>query len=494
MQALNMVRLVGLLICLLTANTTQAQAPAWQWAFSPGIGEGISTAVDAAGNVYVTGGFNCTVSFGATTLINDGGPDVIVPYGASPGNADNVYVAKLVSSGACQWAVALTGNFDGRGSAKSYSLAVDSSGAVYVTGNFRGVILVGNTRLTAAEWGSVFVAKLNPAGEWLWAVSAGIVGEGPKAVPETDAISVDTRGNAYVAGRFRSSGIAFGSIQLTKQFSGDQYEMFVAKVTPAGTWQWARSAQGITWYRRISLAVDPNRNVIVAGSLYDDADFGPISLKRSKRTFQQDGFVAKLSAEGQWQWARRTGGKGDDYVRGIAADRQGNIYLTGGQESATMRFGSTRLVNQDREDCAAGVSMLADIFVAKLSPDGAWRWAVGAGGTGYDESLAIAIDGKGNVYVAGKLDSVTTFGDFKFVSPHRGAMVVATLNKVGEWQWALASTWNCWIGATGLAVAESGIAYVTGGYMRTSARFGKMILPAPVEFYNSSIFIGHLAP
>ena len=50
-----------------------AQAPAWQWATNPGSGACTSTAVDAAGNTYVTGYFNGTATFGVITLTSTGG-------------------------------------------------------------------------------------------------------------------------------------------------------------------------------------------------------------------------------------------------------------------------------------------------------------------------------------------------------------------------------------------------------------------------------------
>ncbi|SVD84029.1 uncharacterized protein METZ01_LOCUS436883, partial [marine metagenome] len=85
-----------------------------------------SVAVDSSGNVYTTGWFYNTVDFdpgaGTANLTADSGYDV--------------FVSKLDSSGDLVWAK----NFGGTEYAKGFSVAVDSSGNVYTTGDFRGTV------------------------------------------------------------------------------------------------------------------------------------------------------------------------------------------------------------------------------------------------------------------------------------------------------------------------------------------------------------------
>jgi hypothetical protein len=88
------------------------------------------------------------------------------------------------------------------------------------------------------------------------------------------------------------------------------------------------------------------------------------------------------------------GGRGEDSVRGVATDAQGNIYLAGGTASpdfpTTLGAGRRRLTGS------------MDVWVAKLSPAGQLLWSTLIGGPSYDRAYAVAVDGLGYVYVTGR--------------------------------------------------------------------------------------------
>jgi hypothetical protein len=130
----------------------------WQWTAQAGGGAtdlGSSITVDSSGNCYIIGYFNGIASFGATDLTSSGGYDI--------------FVAKLNTSGAWQWAVQAGGALADQGK----SIAVDSSGNCYITGRFYGTASFGATDLTISGGYDIFVAKLNTSGAWQWAVQAG---------------------------------------------------------------------------------------------------------------------------------------------------------------------------------------------------------------------------------------------------------------------------------------------------------------------------------
>ena len=138
-------------------------------------------AVDGSGNVYVIGHFRGdTAIFGSTTLTNAGSYDI--------------FIAKLNVSGDFLWAKQAGGSSYDYG----YGIAVDSSGNVYVTGDFSDTATFGSATLTSLGWGDIFIAKLNDSGDFLWAKQAGgycgVMGLG---------IAVDGSGNVYVTGWFR---------------------------------------------------------------------------------------------------------------------------------------------------------------------------------------------------------------------------------------------------------------------------------------------------
>jgi len=245
------------------------------WAKSAG---GVSSetanaiAIDVSGNIYVTGYFMGTAAvFGTETFVSAGAADV--------------FVAKYDASGNMVWAKSAGGS----GTEMGYFLTTDSDGNVYVVGNIgSGGAAFGSVQLTSAGLNDIFIAKYNASGNVVWAKSAGgtgndygygvaaknnsiyitglfnavatfgslqltTVGGSDVFVAKYDAsgnvvwakgvggtgtddgwgITVDSYGCVYVAGRFGSPNILFGSNTLTNAnsaTSGTSYDVFIAKL------------------------------------------------------------------------------------------------------------------------------------------------------------------------------------------------------------------------------------------------------------------------
>ena len=120
----------------------------WAAAFSgPGNAAGFSAEVDAEGNVYTSGYFQGTADF-------DPGPDT---FELSSGTGSAIFVSKLDSNGAFQWAQAMGGpGFD-----NGTGMTVDDEGDVYVTGRFIGTADFGPFELTSEGGYDIFVTKLS---------------------------------------------------------------------------------------------------------------------------------------------------------------------------------------------------------------------------------------------------------------------------------------------------------------------------------------------
>jgi hypothetical protein len=116
------------LLGLVGGTRIYAQAPSWVWAKSAGNAKGHSIAVDAKGNVYVTGYFESdSLTLGSITLRRAGGKDI--------------FVVKYDPNGQVLWAKSAGGMNDDYGA----SIAVDASGNVYVTGYFESDTLTFGT-------------------------------------------------------------------------------------------------------------------------------------------------------------------------------------------------------------------------------------------------------------------------------------------------------------------------------------------------------------
>ncbi|MBO94483.1 MAG: hypothetical protein CMI32_06245, partial [Opitutales bacterium] len=139
---------------------------------------------------------------------------------------------------------------------------------------------------------------------------------------EVVSVAVDSSGDTYYAGSFGDFAL-FGDIPL---YSSGGSDIFIAKLSSNGSWQWAVKAGGSSSDHGKGIAVDSSGNAYVTGYFYGTATFGSTSLTSSG---SNEIFIAKLSSSGSWQWAVKAGGTSDDRGYGIAVDSSGNAYATG---------------------------------------------------------------------------------------------------------------------------------------------------------------------
>ena len=231
---------------------------------------GYGVAVDGSGNVYVTGIFAGTVDFGAGNVTSAGGFDV--------------FVTKLNSSGAHQWTTTFGGTSDDNG----YGVAVDGSGNVYVTGNFRNTVNFGAGNVTSAGNYDGFVTKLNAAGahQWTTTFGSGVSGDGGRSV------AVDGSGNVYTTGYFEGT-VDFGAGDVT---SNGNRDVFVTKLNSSGAHQWTNTLGGTASEVGEGVAVDGSGNVHVTGNFENTVDFGAGDVTSAG---SGDVFVVKLNSAGQ---------------------------------------------------------------------------------------------------------------------------------------------------------------------------------------------------
>ncbi len=294
------------------------------------------------------------------------------------------------------------------------AITSDSAGNSYITGCYYGTASFGATSLTNAGQRDVFVAKLDPQGNWLWAVRGGGTGH-----DYGFGISLDSSGNIYITGCFYSSA-SFGAFNLS---GGGLFDMYVAKLSPAGDWLWAKQAGSNLSDLGNGISTDSDGNSHVTGYFNGSVAFGATTLVSSG---SEDIFAAKLDTWGNWVWAKKAGGTGYDAGFGIALDAAGNCHLTG-SFSYTASFGAYSLASTSSSD---------DIFAAMLSPSGTWLWALGGGGSGADYGYGITTDSAGNTYLSGSFNSTAGFGGTSLTSAGMFDAVVAKLDPSGTWLWA----------------------------------------------------------
>jgi len=149
------------------------------------------------------------------------------------------------------------------------------------------------------------------------------------------------------------------------------------------------------------VAVATDGDAVVAGTAGLN-DFAGITSGSYGSGFS-DAFVAKLNSGGTaTDYVTYIGGDGGEDVFGIALDGTNNVFITGSTDSSNFPMGTT----------PAG---LTDAYVSKLGANGALQFSKLIGGAGSDASSGIAVDGSGNMYIAGPTVStdLTVVGGFQ---------------------------------------------------------------------------------
>ena len=120
----------------------------------------------------------------------------------------------------------------------------------------------------------------------------------------------------------------------------------------------------------------------------------------------EDIFILKLDALGNFIWAKTIGGTGGDMSEDITTDSQGNLYLTGSYESVVDFDPGSNIYNLSS-------TLMEDIFVLNLDESGNLIFAITVGGIGDvepdDEGYSIAVDLNGNIYTTGYFSGLADF-------------------------------------------------------------------------------------
>lgn len=266
-------------------------------------------------------------------------------------------------------------------------------------------------------------------------------------------MTVDANGNIYVTGYFYNS-VNFGGTALQSAGSAD---IFIASFTPSGKHRWSKGFGGTSSDYGYGVAVDPQGNVYVTGRFYNTVNFGGGALTS---TGSADIFVASFTSAGAHRWSKKFGSTSLDDGWGIAADVNGNVYVTG-RFYNTINFGGTALTSKGSYD----------IFVASLSTTGTHRWSKSFGSTSSDYGYGIAVDSGGNSYVTGYFYNTVNFGGTNITSKGSADIFLASFNATGGHRWSkgFGSTSSDY--AYSLALDKSGNVAIAGSYF-LSINFG----------------------
>ncbi|HAQ03406.1 MAG TPA: hypothetical protein DCQ88_01180, partial [Acidimicrobiaceae bacterium] len=429
------------------------------WAKSFGGGEteeSLSVAVDSSGNVYTTGRFMATVDFDPGA-----GTEELTSVGTH-----DVFVSKLDSSGNYVWAKnfgAVAGMFSfNRGEA----VAVDSSNNVYITGSFTGTVDFdpgpGTANLTASNNNKTFVLKLDSSGNLVWVKQIG--SRTVTSIALDSSGNVYTTGDFNGTADFDPGA---GTTNLTQNGGGYDAFVSKLDSSGDLVWAKSFGGSGSHSLYSNSVAVDSSGNVYTTGQLWSTADFDPGAGTTNLTSVSgTDVFVSKLDSSGDLVWAANFGGEGTSAEDGtsVAVDSSGNAYITGeftGPADFDPGAGTTTLTPappNNASDCPCN----REVFVLKLGSSGDLVWAKNFGNYSGEEVESIAVDSSGNVYTTGRFSGTVDFDPgpgTANLGDEYSNVFVSKLDSSGNLAPAVAATPGTpgfTLSTTSVSVAESG--------------------------------------
>ena len=354
-------------------------------------------AIDSSDNIYITG-----TSQGANVFGKN----------ATSGTTDDIFVAKLNSSGVIQWVYAAGGTGRDRGR----KIALDSSGNIYVTGYYWSTVDFGGGNVTSNGNWDAFLLKLDSSGTFQWVKSYG-----SNYNDLGRDVAIDSNDNIYMLGNYRYT-VDFGG---GDEINNNNSDIFLVKFNSSGVFQWVYTAGASATDDSRALALDSNDNPYITGSFRDTVNFGGGNITAANL---DDLFILKLNSSGAYQNIYTSNIFTTQKGKGLAVDSSGNIYATG-TFSGTVDFGGGNITSSGN-----------DIYLLKLNSSFAFQWvkrfAVDNGSTGQALGLAVTVDEDGNVYSVGQIGGSVDFGGGTINFGSQDDAYIVKYDSSGSFQWS----------------------------------------------------------
>ena len=233
-----------------------------QWARKAGnLVNDRATAVvtDISGNIYITGSFGGTVSFGTTQLTATGGS-----------NDTDIFTAKYNAAGTVVWAK--KGGSNSGVVEEARGIALDDAQNIYITGLFGGSATFDTQNITSNGSSDAFLVKYNNSGVAQWAKSGGGTNE-----DEGEAVTVMPDGRISITGFYKGSA-TFGNVTLNAFGGTTDFDGFVVNYDSNGNQKWAKTFGRTGEDEGYGIKSDLNNSLYITGYFRNNILFDQIQM------------------------------------------------------------------------------------------------------------------------------------------------------------------------------------------------------------------------
>ena len=302
--------------------------------------------LDNNDNIYISGGLQNTRDF-------DPGPGTAT---LTSNSFTDIFIQKLDSNGDFIWAKSMIGN-------DSYDLlrdiAFDNNNNIYAVGEFTGTVdfnpnfLV--NQLTSNGPKELFVQKLDPNGNYIWAKNIG--GNSYEVISDIEIY----HSKIYTTGYFQSTIDIDPGAGVQNMVSAGNYDAFFLKLELNGDFIWGKQITGPQTVSFSSLFLEEGK-IISAGSLNGTVDFDPSANVENLTEIGIDDFcILELDTNGLFISANQVGSPGARIsASSISKDDLGNRYIFGSFRG-TVDFD----YNSSTNSLTSSVTNHSDQFVVK---------------------------------------------------------------------------------------------------------------------------------
>jgi hypothetical protein len=272
--------------------------------------------------VYLAGDYNGNRAFifGSDTLSVLGG--------------ENTFLLKYTSIGNFEWVKSYGGDLTDLPD----QLKVDHEGNIYLVGIYNSTLIdfYGQTVTNSGIDHDVFVVKLDPAGNPMWAQSINTQLTSVKNTPGAETkINIDDENNFYIITEYMGPSVLSNEFVRPNAEAGTRDIVITKLNRDMGDFLWARSGNSLGDNMFNSAVFDRFGSIYLSGNVnieelvYEDIDATNVIVKD---TIGNGGFyIMKINKEGDIRFARSKVNAMDNAMTGnsLSVDLFGNLFLTG---------------------------------------------------------------------------------------------------------------------------------------------------------------------